>query len=523
MLLPLVLLLAQTVSPAAAAPSNGVCNILEFGAIGDGHTLASTAINTAMKVCAAKGGGTVEVPAGTWLTGTVHLQSRVTLQLDAGSVLLGSPNLQDYPPLPHASEGRDTALLVADHVHDISIIGDGIIDGNSSAFVGTPQSSSGTWFDVQRTRNPEGLRNLLQHSEEGTLPMKDRPGILLLALHSDGISLRDFRVRNAPNWGIKLMCSDHIIVSDLDVRNSMRIGNTDALDISNSSNALVENSYLEAGDDALVVGGPCADGWCRERSTENVVVNNVILRSRSAALRIGPNAAGARNFTFSNMVIYDSNRGIMVQARDAETLENLLFSNVTINTRFIDSPGWWGNGEPVSITVAKWAYGSWNPPFPDVPNPGIGLIRHLRFSNIIATGPSPFILYSTVPGRIQDVAVEGLSMTMQAGPLTPVLGGNLELTPTTPQSDGLFRQDLSAILLHNVEDVSFTRTRVQWEGLFPNYYRSAFEAHGFKQLRIRDFVGKANAPGAPAIDLRDGSGANLEEVPSAKRQQAHKH
>lgn len=517
MFFPAALFLLTQTSFSSPTSVNGVCNVRDFGAVGDGHTMSTEAINAAVSACAAKGGGTVELPAGTWLTGTVYFQSHITMQLDAGAVLLGSPNLKDYPPLPHASEGRNTSLLVADGVKDISITGDGTIDGNSSAFVGVPQPSSGTWFDVERTRNPAGLRELLQHGTEGTLPMKDRPGVLLLALHSDGISLRAFRVRNSPNWGIKLMCSDHISVSDLDVRNSMSIGNTDALDVSNSSNALIQNSYLEAGDDALVVGGPCADGWCPERATQNVTVSNVILHSRSAAIRIGPNAAGARDFTFNNVIIYDSNRGIMVQARDAETIENLLFDNVSINTHFIDSPGWWGNGEPISITVAKWAYGSWNPPSPDVPNSGFGLIRHLRFSNVVATGTSPVILYSTAPGRIQDVAVSGLSITMQSSPLTPVLGGNLDLTPTTPQSDGLVRHNLSAILLHNVEDVSLDGTRVQWKGVFPNYYRSALSADGFNRLRIIDFVGTANAPGAPPIHLGSGTGAHLEDTPSSPK------
>ncbi len=232
----------------------------------------------------------------------------------------------------------------------------------------------------------------------------------------------------------------------------------------------------------------------RHRPTENVSVNNVILRSRSAALRIGPNAAGARNFTFSNVEIYDSNRGIMLQARASETIENILFSNITIQTRFVDAPGWWGNGEPVSITVAKWAYQSWKPAATTLPSPQFGLIRHVRFSNVTAAGASPFTLYSTAPGRIQDVGISGLSMTMQASALTPVLGGNLELTPTTPLTDGLFRRDLSAIMLHNAEDVSLDHTRVQWEGNFPAYYRRALSAEAVHRLRVHDFLGTANAP-----------------------------
>lgn len=218
----------------------------------------------------------------------------------------------------------------------------------------------------------------MAEGHEGPVAMRARPGILLLVLHSDGIVLRDFHVVNSPNWSIKVACSSHISLSGLDVRNSMLVPNADALDVSASSNVTIVNSYLEAGDDALVLGGPCADGWCHQ-PMENVVVSNVILHSRSAAIRIGPAAKDVRNMTFDNVIIRDSNRGINIQARGGEVVEDLLFSNVVIETRLIDGP-WWGAGEPVFMTAARWAYPSW----PDAPAEAAGRIRHVVFNNIIA-------------------------------------------------------------------------------------------------------------------------------------------
>lgn len=498
---------------AVPVHSPGICDIRDFGAKGDGKSLSTGAINAAISECAQQGGGVVEMPSGTWLTGTVFLKSRITLHLAAGATLLGSSDLRDYPLLPRASEGRNTTLIDAEDVQDIAIVGEGTIDGNAPNFEAPAEHSTGTFPGIEKTRNPAGIESLLNVDAEGSLPMKPRPRVMLLALHADGITLRGFRARNAPNWGIKLMCSDNIRISDLDVRNAMNIANTDALDVSNSRNAVISNSYLEAADDALVVGGPCADGWCPDQSTQRVAVNNVILHSRSAALRIGPNKSGAAHLTFSNLIIYDSNRGIMLQARDAETIEDIVFDNVSIQTRSVASPGWWGKGEPVSITVAKWAYASWNLPAPDVPTEGIGLIRNVQFNNVIARGAAPFVMYSTQPGRIQDISVRGLSMTLESGALTSSLGGNVDLTPTTPYSAGFFSHDLSAILLHNVERVSLDGTDVQWRGTFPSYYCSAIEVDGYKSLHIRDFVGLSNAVGSPAISLRHGSGTVLSDVP----------
>ena len=517
MIVPLLLSLlhAQTVVPTRVS---GVCNIRDYGAIADGRTLATSAIAAAIADCASHSGGIVQVPAGTYLTGTIRFQSHITLQLEAGAVLLGSPNLADYPKLAHASEDRDTTLLLAENVDDIAITGEGTIDGNSAAFTDDARPAfDDLWFDPARTRNPAAIEEIRRTGKEGPVKMKERPGVLLLALRTDGIRLNGFHVRGAPNWGIKLMCSDHILVSDIDVRNSLLIPNTDALDISNSSDALIENSYLEAGDDALVVGGPCADGWCKERSTQNVTVNNVILRSRSAAIRIGPSYSGDRRFAFSNVIIDDSNRGVMIQARDAETIEDISFSNIVVNSRLTDSLGWWGSGEPISISVAKWAYQSWNPPVPEqVPNPGIGLIRHIRFSHVIAQSTSPVVLYSTEPGQIQDVRMDELSLSMKASALQSSLGGNLEMRPTAPHRDGIVKQDLSGILLHNVADVSLDHVQVTWEKGIPPFYKNAISATNFDGLRITDFRGRANTSGEPAIYLGSGTGLVLRDSVSTE-------
>lgn len=514
-----LLVLACPVSVLAFQPAAslrpatpGTCNVRDFGATGDGHTLDTAAINKAVQSCASSGGGTVEVPSGRFLTGTIHLRDHITLHLDAGSVLLGSPDMKDYDRLTAGSEGRDTALIVSEDAHDVAITGEGTIDGNGASFIDKGKLHWHPFFDPARTRGGNALREQMQKTSEGPVQMKERPGLLLLMLRTDGISLHDFHVRDAPNWSVKVVCSDHIEVRGLDIRNSLLIPNSDALDVSNSSNVIIADSYFEAGDDALVVGGPCGDGWCRERPAENITVSNVILRSRSAAIRVGPNAAGARNMSFNNIVIYDSNRGIMVQARDAETIENLLFNNITIETRLTDGP-WWGSGEPITLTVAKWAYASWNPPSPEkIPTPGIGLIRHVRFSHIVASSTSPVVLYSTEPGRIQDLRFDDLSLTMKASPLQPILGGNLDLQPTTPKEDGLVRHDLPAIFASNVRDLALDHVRVTWADKLPEFYTNAIGVDHFDGLKIQDFSGEGNVKGAAAIRLGSGTRAVVKDA-----------
>jgi Glycosyl hydrolases family 28 len=492
--------LAQTMKPENVSAD---CRVKAYGAKGDGTTLDTVAINAAIEDCHARGGGTVVIEAGTYRSGTIHLLDNITLKLIPGSTLLGSDNLADYTHLARSSEERDTALIVAENVHNVAVVGEGTIDGNGRAFTDNGVAHFHPYFEGSQTRQGDALVTRMAEGREGPVRMRARPGVLLLVLHSDGVILRDFHVVGSPNWSIHVACSNHISVSGLDVRNSMLVPNADALDVSASTNVTITNSYLEAGDDALVLGGPCADGWCQQ-PMENVAVSNVILHSRSAAIRIGPSAKGAHSMTFENVVIRDSNRGINIQARGGETVENLLFSNVLSETRLIDGP-WWGAGEPVSITVARWAYPSWQ----GAPQQTPGGVRHVVFNTIIAKSQSPIVVYSTEPGLIEDVGFRDLSLTMQSSALQPILGGNLDLQPATPMSLGLVRRDLSAIEVRGIRDLTFTGLQVHWEGTFPEFYRNAMHAEEFDGLTIDGFKGEGSAPNFAALSFQRGKNLSV--------------
>jgi hypothetical protein len=498
--------LAQTAKPENVSAD---CGVKAYGAKGDGIALDTVAINAAIEDCHARGGGTVVMEAGTYRTGTIHLLDNITLKLAPGSTVLGSDNLADYTHLARSSEERNTALIVAENVHNVAVVGEGTIDGNGRAFTDNGVPHFHPYFEGAQTRQGDALVARMGEAGEGPVHMRARPGLLLLVLHSDGIVLRDFHVVDSPNWSIHVACSNHISVSGLDVRNSLLVPNADALDVSASSNVTIANSYLEAGDDALVLGGPCADGWCQQ-PMENVAVSNVILRSRSAAIRIGPSARGVRNMTFEGVIIRDSNRGINIQARGGEVVENLLFSNVLSETRLIDGP-WWGAGEPVSITVARWAYPSW----PGAPQQTTGRIRHVVFNSMIARSQSPIMIYSTEPGLIEDVRFRDLKLTMQSSALQSILGGNLDLQPATPMSLGLVRHDLSAIEIHNVRDLALTGFQVHWEGTFPEFYRNAIHAEDFDGLTIDGFEGEGSAPNFAALSFQRGKNLSVRNAHAA--------
>ncbi len=131
----LLVVLAGSVVRAAQP---GSVSVREHGAIGDGQTLDTAAIQQAIDACAAAGGGQVVFPPGRYLSGTIQLKSQITLVLQAGAILVGTTDLtayQHFQPPAGVPEARfkpqwHRALILGVAVEHVAIVGDGVIDGN---------------------------------------------------------------------------------------------------------------------------------------------------------------------------------------------------------------------------------------------------------------------------------------------------------------------------------------------------------------------------------------------------------
>ena len=495
---------------AGAAHSNSVpgatsniCEVRAFGAVGDGKQLDSPAINAAIRWCAEGGGGTVEFAPGTYLSGTIELLSNVALHLEAGATILGSAKIQDYRAISRSSEGRATALIVAEDAHDIGITGPGAIDGNGRAFIREPRQPHppGPFQDFAVTRQGEAAWERVGENREGPVRMLHRPGVLVLFVQCHDVVLCDLKVLDAPNWCIHLACCNRALLTGLNVRCSLLVPNADALDVAGSQNVRISDSYLEAGDDGIAVS-PCADGYCRT-TAENITVNNCVIVSRSAGVRLGWATRDIRNLTFSNLVIRDSNRGICIQVRASETIENVLFSNLIIETRLMDGL-WWGLGEPVHISVVRYDPAA---QADSEPKGSLGEVRNVRFVNVTASSQAPVVLYAEEPGRIRDILFRDFRQTFRESALNASVGGNLDLRPTTPQRLGIMKYDLGAFTAHGVDNLELRGFDLEWQGAIPDYYAAGIKVDKFKNLDIQDFVGRGPHDETPAIVLRDGQDA----------------
>ena len=244
----------QATSSAPASAPSGVFNVRSFGAVGDGSVKDTAAFQKALDTCAVSGGGEVFVPAGRYLVGSIQMGTRTTLRLEKDSVLIGSPDLNDYPMIDIRWEGRwqpgRRALIYTANVDHTAIVGAGRIEGNSA--VAAPQ-------------NPRG-------------------SVVLEPINCTDVRWEGFTVTQGGNWATHpTYCAD-LVIKNVTIR-----GNRDGIDVDSCKGVRIEGCDVDTGDDCISLkSGRGMDGARIGKPTENVVISQCTLRGRSfACLGIG--------------------------------------------------------------------------------------------------------------------------------------------------------------------------------------------------------------------------------------------
>jgi len=234
-------------------------NVRDFGALADGLNKDTRALQRALDTCAVSGGGEVIVPAGRYLIGSVQMGARCTLRLEAGAILVGSPDLEDYPLIDVRWEGRfqpgHRALVHAANVDDIAIIGPGLIEGNPG---------------VAASQNPRGA-------------------VVLEAINCRRVRWENFQVSQGGNWA-----THPTLCEDLQIRGLVIRGKRDGIDVDSCSRVLIEGCDIDTGDDAISLkSGRGMDGARLMRPTEDVLIRDCTLACRRfACIGIGSETSG---------------------------------------------------------------------------------------------------------------------------------------------------------------------------------------------------------------------------------------
>ncbi len=488
-------------SQATPVPA-GICDVKAFGAKGDGLALETEAISKAIRACAQLGGGTVLFPAGTYLTGTFELVSNITLQLDAGAVILGSPNISDYGKIGDYSlarnygvdssgEGVLVGIIVARDVHDVAIVGRGTIDGQGDSFMDLGTAHVGADFDAQYTRNPEAFTAGVSDLAYGPILPKEhgagRPGTMLIFLNCKNVLVRDVTLRSAPNWTLHLQNTEQATISGIHIDNDLRIPNNDGIDCMRCRHVHISDSDIQAGDDDLAIFG-----------SDHVNVTNCSLVSRSAAIRL----ESTRYSTFDNLSI-DSNRGIGIfhGTNSGESTQSVLFSNITMRTKLI--PGhWWGKAEPIYIAVSPCQLGQCK-----------GGVHDVTFSNITADAESGILIHGAEQDQITGLTLDRIRLRITAPEpdIARSMGGNFDLrwTARTLQ-EGIFKHDIPAVYCRWVQDFHVHGLELHWGANLPDYFSGGIRCEQFRDISIDQFEGRqAQADRGAALSFSDGAGLSI--------------
>lgn len=278
-------------------------NVKDFGCVGDGVAMETSALQKAIDACSQHGNATLRVPAGKYQTGTLHLKSHLTLSLDHGAFILGSQSLADYPTdnLRKAREGGPHCLLYAADATNITIEGLGTIDGR-----GTPAA-----FPRTKVGDPSKKR----------LP---RPRLMRLENCND-LTFSGVTYKNPAFWGLHLVDCKDVHFNGVTTRMRNNGHNNDGLDIDGCENVLIENCDIVAGDDAICLKS--TKNPCR-----NITVKNCKVASNTAAFKCGTSSRGGFiDIKVSNCYFYDSPMGaIKLQIVDGGILENIEISRITM-------------------------------------------------------------------------------------------------------------------------------------------------------------------------------------------------
>lgn len=462
---------------AGCGGRTGVFSVEDFGARPDG-TLSTSAVQEAVNACSESGGGTVYVPAGEYLIGSVTLKSNVNLHLETGAVLKGSSSLEDY------EDGR--GMFYAEDACNISITGFGTIDGNGTFFhkADTPHVGKIKDYDVSFTRQGEDFMHERFGFEDGPIAYDDRPGMQFAFMHCENITFRDFTMRDSPSWSVRFGYCDNVSVDNVKIFQNLLIPNSDGVHCTTSRNVRFSNCDFRCGDDALIIATRQWEGEDEEREhrygnksgiSENITVSNCVLQSRSSGIRIGYGRESVRNCSFENLVIYGSNRGIGVFSREpGSDIDNLLFSNIVISTR-LHKGHWWGKGEPIHVsTIPRFEEG------------GTGSIRNVRFNNIIAEAETGIVVWGIPEYPIEGLELNNVRLKVQEGPIQEIYGGNFDLRPTNSMETAIFEHDIPALYAQYVNEMVIDRCRFEWEGNLPAFYTHGFEGRQINGLLVVD-------------------------------------
>ena len=339
-------LVILTVSLVSAQPAGRAAfrNVKDFGAAGDGKNKDTEAIGYAIQAAAEAGGGTVFFPAGTYLTGPIHLKSNITLYLDAGAVLRFSEDFDDYLPMVKSRwEGLEcmnfSPQIYAYKAENIAIVGRGTIDGQGKVWWDSYQRNRTAAEDAARVARVAKYVELFKEKNKDALGYDyfEQKGWFLRPPMIQPVDCRRVRIegvhlKNPPFWTCNLVYCDNVVVTGVSIKNPAGSPNTDGINPDSCRNVHISDCHISVGDDCITIkSGRDEDGRRVGRPCENITVTNCTMLDGHGGVVIGSEmSGGVKKVTISNCVFDGTDKGIRMKTTRGRggTVEDIRVDNI---------------------------------------------------------------------------------------------------------------------------------------------------------------------------------------------------
>lgn len=365
--------------------------ITEFGAVGDGKVINTASIQSAIDKCSADGGGTVIIPKGIFLSGSIFLKKGVNLTVEKNATLKGSTNQQDYPQIDTRWEGEErkwiASLVNAIDLEETKLTGGGTIDGSGEVW--TQRGN------IMRQQQQAGIAPINQFS--------GRPRLIGFQ-NCKNVEISNLHLNNQASWGLFVLYSRNVKISNIKITAEHNIPSSDGIDIDSSTKVHITGCDIDVNDDCISIkAGKDEDGLRVNRPSEDILIEKCRFGYGHGGVAMGSETSGGiRNVMIRNCLFEAENWApirFKSQPSRGGVVENITYKNLTLK----------GTRKAFEFNMA------WRMVNPKPAAAILPIVRNIKIINVSGTANSVGDMRGLPESPILGVKFKNCTITAQKG------------------------------------------------------------------------------------------------------------